>query len=529
MSWWRTASGLLGVALLAASCGRTSRNGPPVESGGSSSEGGSVATRGGSAGEATEGGAPNEEGGAPSASGGAGNAAGAAQSAGAGGDAEAVGGAGGSTGGAASGGEAGAPPLGPSCVYTHPVPVDPAVDLLLDGLNLKTKFDVVCKLELGRRMPVPVDAAHGKLVLQYDLNHDGISDLFFGERSAVGSTRSLRVLMSDPYSDELKFQPLDCEVPLDLSYTRIFARDLDGDGAADWIVGTPSGVKVFANREEGLIEVGSYDFGEAIDSLTLEAVAALGVDGTASKQLAVGYTLVRDGGTLETGVLTFQHVGNASDGPSELEYQAQQRAPTTLGSVALAAFGSGNVVLGVDLSQPAPGGWLWNGYFEQPVPFPDNGYGTPNLVLAAAFGSTPAVVLGFPQHLVFYELMNDGSKLTELGSVETAFPAPSEPGQPRSNRRLLHDLDWDDDSDLIEIGGTDEAELVVSFQESPGVFTRYSRIALGSFPVERKDEDTFLRIGTTQGRVLIRDGDPDSDSAPALQSLLCLTCLLCQP
>jgi len=97
-------------------------------------------------------------------SGGEGNTAGADESAGTGGDGGAVGGAGGSTGGGNSGGEAagagsgrkpGVLPPGRSCVYLHGVPVD-ARDRLLDGVNLKTKFEAGCELALGRRVALPM-------------------------------------------------------------------------------------------------------------------------------------------------------------------------------------------------------------------------------------------------------------------------------------------------------------------------------------------------------------------------------------
>ncbi|MFO7181103.1 MAG: hypothetical protein DIU78_020555 [Pseudomonadota bacterium] len=536
---------MFGIVLLAASCGRTSHGTPSADGdGGSSGERGDAgATTGGSP-EPLEGGAPGDAGtsgdeeGTPSTNGGTGNASGG--SAGADTDTGAVGGtagttddaggttgdagAGGSTGGAGTGGGAGVPPLGSSCVYTGPAPVDPALGLLLDGEDLKAKLEPGCELRLGRRVPLPVNANYGKLVFQYDLNQDGIHDLFFAEASAVGSTRSLRILRSDPYSDEVKFEPVDCEVPIDLPYTRIFARHIDDDEAADWIVGTPSGVKVFANREEGLLEVGSYDFGDAVDSLTLEAVAALGVDGTPVKQLAVRYTLVRDG-ELERGILTFQHAPSSTTTTSELEYQARVQSPSRgSGSVALvASTGGSEAVLGLDLREANPRGWLWNGWFEHFVSLPDDGLGTPELVRPAVFDSTPAIAVGFPRHFAFYEIASNGSQLAELGAVETAFTtAETAPGEPPHSRRLVLDLDRDGDSELVEIGGDDGSELVVSFQEDAGVFDQRAPIALGPFPTERKDEDTFLQIGTTQSRVLVRDAEVhDEPEPPALQALLC--------
>src|SRR5690606_11703079 len=109
-------------------------------------------------------------------------------------------------------------------------------------------------------------------------------------------------------------------------------------------------------------------------------------------------------GARETGVLAFERTDKESDTASALEYEARVLVSNPdSASLAIVAFGDGQAVFGLDPSEPDSSGWLWDGSVVKSVPFPDNGYGRPDRVRPAVFGSTPAVAVGFPGHLVFYE------------------------------------------------------------------------------------------------------------------------------
>jgi hypothetical protein len=537
MRWRITDKGeTIVLVALALSCGRSTRSTPHRgdASDGDAGQGGAAAesARGGGAGTAATGdgvgasatGGVGATGGTlgggtgGSSNGATGNAGGVTSSGGA------SGGTSGTTGGGASGGEAGTPLTGMSCVYLQGLPIDPALGATLDGVNLATKFQDGCAFELGRRVPLPVDAAHGKLLFHYDLNGDMIDDLFFGEPSIVGSSKSIKLLMSDPHSKELKFDAVDCDIPLDITYTKIFARDLDGDGAPDWIVGTPTGVKVFANQPDGLREVGSYEFGFNLTA-SIQDVATASFDAAGPQQIAVGLTLSNaDQQTPgEPYILFFAGSGSGRT----LSYQTTQVSTATdSGYVATVTVGDGQAFFGIDTTPSY--GRVWDGSSSAVLPLPVFNVSPESFVGSALVGTSSTVAVGFQNEVAFYTVPSLDEPPVTAGNATTYFyfNAAKQPttGE-RRYARFLRDLDRDGTSDLVETGtdGDGSLELVISLQGSDGVFSMLPPVVLDGTSAPSYSEDPFLPVRGAVGRVLIRDAEPDSSTPllPGLESLIC--------
>ena len=530
MRWLGSGSVCLVLGLtLGLGCGRSTR---PKQSSGFSTGG-----VGAAAGGASDGAGTGAAGGKASAGTGAGasSATGGTDGAGTSGAGGRVGGgsgrAGSSSGAGAgvAGNDAGSPSALPSCVLHAGLIVDPPMGASLGGIDLAQKFEEGCEWRLGVPVEVPTDDAHPRLVMHYDVNGDQVDDLFFGPEANHAPISSLKLLVSKPYSRDILFEDAGCEIPLELAYESIFTRDLDGDTIPDWVVATPTGVKLLLYKQDGLHEVGGYDFDETVVSAAVTDVAVVRFEATS--QVAVGYDLFQDDDVV-TGVVLFEPTGTGDD----LAYEGKVLRSSALsasgsdlkesGYVTTVLHGGTPALFGLGWGVPGMLGWFWDGADLSNAATAATDDSVVNFAAPVFTGNSVALAVGFPSSVGIFGLSDD---LTLLESVDTFFTIDGlgrEPGGgTRRTSRLLRDLDRDGNDDLIELGSAAtgaEESFVISLQRSGG-WERSEAVSLHGSLGAARTEDPFLHLANVTARIVIRDaGEIDGGPrSPALQSLKC--------
>jgi hypothetical protein len=482
---------------------------------------------GGSQGGVTGSGGHAGEAGSASLEAGGSNGAAAGSSGGLGGDA-----AGGASGG--SGGSAGDPVLPTSCFYpTAPAPNPAVTDYRLGGSPLEAAFEPGCVFGLGAVVDLPLLPEDlDNVLFHYDVNGDGVEDLFIGGRDG-GEQQSIRSYLSRADGGDVSFSAGVCELTLGAPVRSVFVRHLNADMIPDLVVGTQFGILVLLNLPDGLRGVGSLDFGDAADTSVALLDVAVGNWGTPGlRDVFVGFdAALGEGINLRMGVARFQ----ARDG--ETEYTAS--TPLTTDILEPHEFGieSGYItglpradrtdMFSVLLERPGSLGWLWDEQGTTIVPTPPGVSENTSLARTARIGDTAALALGTDQDIAFYALPErpSDSPPAHLTTALMVFPAAGREfgGGARQHNRYLIDLDADGDDDIVELGslgGGAPFELVFHEQTNQGF---EPQAPLQTAPGRFATEDPFLTVNGRRGRIFVRAASLDDGGfhAASVQALTC--------
>jgi hypothetical protein len=191
-----------------------------------------------------------------------------------------------------AGGTGSAPSGTPSCLFPNPLVVPLTGKADVSDYVLSSPFAI----------EAPADR-WGGLGGVLDVNGDWVSDLIF--RDAAASR--YRLLVSSPAPDVLNLKETSCEALDELPVGRMFLRDLDADGVADFVIGLEGGVVAFLNRPEGLEQVLDFRFAGATERAELISLDTIDLNGDDRQDLVVGYDRLKSEASLmfDTGALSF--------------------------------------------------------------------------------------------------------------------------------------------------------------------------------------------------------------------------------
>jgi hypothetical protein len=375
-----------------------------------------------------------------------------------------------------------------------------------------------CRWELGESQTLPTPVTDSRLFFHYDVNGDGIDDLFVGPPDSMMTKHwqdlgpaGITLLVSKLAGGELSFEPTGCKLdwPTDHAY---LLRDLDADGVPDFVVSTGNGVQVLVNRPSGPELTLDYDFPAPAVSEPSAAIldAVVGdFDADGQSELAVGFSRNDDPqnakqlGTLlfhapasTTGdhgpeVLVASHsTGSGSDATDEqLGYITSLRGGTSL--FGLASWSTWLYAAGKLTTNHNPK-YPYGSVFD--LTYPD-----PFFVAPVALGQRELVLVGLYDTIELYD------PWTNEHVVD--FPSSCEHHSQQSYAFL--DIDGDGDGDLVEFDATNSA--------APDIIIHEGSLESGPAPQSHdlvprnyratNAETPFLKTGRAAGRVLVTGAD----------------------
>ena len=535
----RNGFGAVWFALLAVACGQTSRSvndaiaggagGPSAGAGGttvarSAGGGGSLngpitsapspaagaeafgGISGSVAGGMSTGLADGSDAGAVSGSGGAGAVVGSAGASGTG----AAGGGTGMGGAGAVGGNAGA--SGGACPVWPVKAASLPAEVTFNGVTIKSA-EHDCAWSLGNSVKLPVTVTHTRMLFHYDVNGDGVDDLFVGPNldlvdpapPAAPYPRTITVLLSRLDGSVLSFQPTDCALAAPLVDGSYALRDLDGDGVSDFVISVSTGFRVVMNRPSGPELTIAYDFPNVTQPrLSMRDVVLGAFEQNSSSELAVGFLRVDNFASTHSGVLLFPDPTHATG-----------QSPVALVSSDQAGNGfdvSTNPQLGVFTA--LPGGRALLGASTQDTWIYQNGQRT-NAVGGIHLGNGDAPYMGGASYLHLISVGGHDRVLAAVGDTAYAFD-PQDPKQylkipmafAEYSAALLVDVDGDGDLDLMDtqIGATTPSIGIHNGDLTNGPAAQSFQFTPDRYRAPSSDTP-FLAIGAAKGRLLVSDAD----------------------
>jgi hypothetical protein len=498
---WRTTAAL---GVLALACGATSRNAESDAAGGQSTgPAGGATTASAMAGSAADPARMN----APAVVGGAGGSLSVAMSGGSSSDAGRGGDAGeGGTGGMTTGG---ACPVWPAVSASAPA------ELTFNGAKI-SRAEHDCAWGIGQSVRLPVTSDHTRLLFHYDVNGDGVDDLFVGpnlrnfpDPNDPTKHPTITLLVSKVAGGVLSFEATGCVLAPPLVDGTYALRDLDHDGVTDFVLAVPDGFRVLMNRPSGLELTISYDFPQNDWSKVFLGDVVLGAfESDSTSELAIGFVRqTNNPATTQTGTLLFRDPTHASAEPPTVLATSEQ--PSNVLETALdpelgifTGLRGGRALLG------ARGESVW--LYEQ-------GKRDGQLKPGGSFLSFDylgsLVIAGREQ---VFAALGDSAWLLDAQDVQQPLTrVPVVFGHPyaygRSHSDVLLDLDGDGDVDLTEVQGADTPALAVyNGDAQAGLSTPPHEFTPDKFRTPSAD-DPFLAIGPAKGRLLVSDAVSDNE------------------
>ena len=510
-----------------AACGESQRKDPVAGAGGSGAGSGGVEAAGkvAVAGRATEnagaGRGPGGSGGRGTSSGlggdpGAGSVAG-------GGAASASGstglvGFGGVVSSAGTAGMAGATSAesGPCTLWPAPLASVPS-QFTLGGTTVRDD-EHDCSWALGTSQVLPTPVTDSRLLFHYDVNGDGIDDLFVAPPD-ISMTKhwqdlgppGITLLVSKLAGGDLSFQPTGCK--LDWPTDRVYLlRDLDADGVPDFVVSKGNGIQVLVNRPSGPEVTIDYDF--PTPAVSQPSASLLGTvvgdfDGDGQPELAVGFSRNDDPqNAKQLGALLFKAPASttAEHGPAVLiaSHSTGSGSDATdeqLGYIT--AVRGGTSLFGL----AAWSGWLYEQGKLTTIHNPKYPYGSifdlsypdPFFIASVSLGERELVLVGLYDTVELYDPWKN-EHVIDFSSSCKHYDEQS---------YAFIDLDGDGDNDLVEFDATNPA--------SPDIIIHDGSLEAGPASdshdlVPRNYRSTnaetpFLKTGRAAGRLLVTGAD----------------------
>ena len=478
--------------------------------------GGSAGGMSSSAGAGGSGGSPGPT--AATLAGGAGGAAGTSAATAGNGNVAAAAGAAGAAGAAAVG-------SGGACQVWPTVAAPAPAELTFNGVTLKSS-EHDCAWMLGAPVALPVMPDHTRLLFHYDVNGDGVDDLFVGTNPNYYPNppdptyvRTITLLLSKIDGGVLSFEPTNCTLDAPFADGEYALRDLDGDGVMDFVIGVSTGFRVILNHASGPELTVSYDFPYTNEpELYLGDVALGAFEADDTSELAIGFLRQADKlSTMQMGTLLFPNPTQVStQAPVALAISNQNGNGLDLGMNPelgiFTAFQGGRALYGATAEDT----WIYEGG-KRTTTSGGNGVGEPTYLSTLTVGGQALVLAGLgsgaPPLDATSSYVYDPAALKLGGTnIPSAFSHGLVYG--RSHSYLLLDVDGDGDLDLVE----NESESTSPNGGAPGFAVHNGDLATGPssdwqpfypgrFRVPESDTP-FLAIGKQGGRLLVSDGDP---------------------
>jgi hypothetical protein len=186
-----------------------------------------------------------------------------------------------------------------------------------------------CAFTVGTPLVLPLEADDpSTLLFHFDVNGDGVDDLFYGNlepSDATNTARTLVLLASRLDGDTLTFERTTCDDSTwDVSRNAYYLRDLNRDGVPDFVIGSMTGISAVLNLPGARPEFLHYDwpsdpkYGEP-SGATITDVAVGDFDGDGRDDIAASYDRDLTNLALKDGTLVFRsHTATGTFGAPEI-------------------------------------------------------------------------------------------------------------------------------------------------------------------------------------------------------------------
>jgi hypothetical protein len=398
--------------------------------------------------------------------------------------------------------------------------------VLVGGTPLVTS-DHDCSYSLTSSIEVPLDGGDVRLLFHYDVNGDGVDELFV-EDSSGQAPPTLTIVASKLDADgTLSFEPTGCALDLPVSDS-YFVRDIDGDGAPDLVIGKPNGVLVLMNRATGPEVTIDYDFdGGSGAQASLMDAAVVDIDKDAKPDVVVGFDRSPDGlKNNETGVLVFWGAASAASphGPGTLAdttwTTSSGMPPSSIELGYVTAFNNGHEAVGVNTTSA----WDYGGR-AQVVSLAT----PPNIVQRLVMDGREWVFIGMQSVAAGYDptgSQGDSLSLIFLTSFEHELERGFGGGR-RHYSTFLFDLDGDGDDDLVETNIDDPSatlgavKLAIHAGDAAAGPSANAQVLVPPERIDPLTELPFLALGVARGRLLVSGYDASTRSPLRVTGLAC--------
>jgi len=400
-------------------------------------------------------------------------------------------------------------------------------EVTFGGVTIKrTEHD--CAWKISNSVKLPVTSGHTRMLFHYDVNGDGIDDVFVGPNldypspPAAPYPRTITLLLSRLDGSALSYQPTNCVLAEPLVDGTYALRDLDGDGVSDFVISVNTGFRVVMNRPTGPELTVTYDFPMVSrPRLSLRSVVLGAFEQNSNSELAVGFMRIDDFASTHSGVLLFRDPTHAS-----------AQSPISLVSSDQKGNGfdvSANPQLGIFTA--LPGARALFGASTHDTWIYQNGQRT-NTAGGVHLGIGDAPYMGGANYLDLISVGGHDRVFATVGDKAYAFD-PQDPKQyleiplafAEYTVTLLVDVDGDGDLDLMDT----QSAMTPSIGIHNGDLVNGPATESVQFTPSRyrapSSDTPFLAIGAAKGRLLVSD----ADQADVLGFPLSVSALGCGP
>ncbi len=311
-----------------------------------------------------------------------------------------------------------------------------------------------------------------RLAFSYDVNLDGIGDLFYRTVGSDLEAEPFNLWVSDLAGDELRFVHERCAIPeVGPELRRLHVLDLDDDGFSDLVAEGTNWLIALRNAPAGFEQVLVHGYAQSMPGgwASIVKVGVANVSGDEAPDLVVGYDRTPDGvSEVEVGVLIFE--GKASGSELTLAQSYPWRLDRVdvqevgfFGEFAIEQQSDSSAILWLQVYTPGSNDWRVDplNSVEEPLPL---GAATTRVrrLWGAQFSNGPPLLAVLSEtasdtaEVVW--LLRSGGSFIEAGGLEPVF-------FPQDNRELgggaglplqfVVDANGDQSADFVEFGFSD--------------------------------------------------------------------------
>ncbi len=358
-------------------------------------------------------------------------------------------------------------------------------------------------------LAVPPDE-WGGLGGAFDVNGDGVSDVLF--RDAARSR--YRLLVSTNAPQALDLREVECETLAKLPVGRLFLRDLDADGALDFVIGLPTRIVAFLNHRASVQQVLDFALPGDTERLQLINLDTIDLDRDGKVDLVVGFDRLQSEAelTFDTGVLSLFQRADNDFSEADMVSSAWIRSPSPSGRFQYSGYVTAGRFRRDGTSHVIAAGYDDDAGEDVAIELrPGAGVAPSRLTLPELSDSVREVfalptddgldLLAVVGDRAFHMLDLREAEASLMYAVPLAFTGGTTHelgGGPESPRYYFYDLDHDGDEDFLERSADYPRRLAIHVNLSNAAFAPPQLLDIGAASAA---EAPFVDVGPARGVV----------------------------